>query len=156
VLFNDTIHNNIRVGREGATADEVVRAAQQAFAHDFIELLPKKYETLVGERGTRLSGGQRQRIAIARAFLKNAPILILDEATSNLDSESEAMIQRALSRLVEGRTTLIIAHRFSTLKIAQQLLVFERGEITARGSSGELLAKSERYRALYELQPDLE
>jgi subfamily B ATP-binding cassette protein MsbA len=154
ILFNDTVRNNILIGRPDATHDEVVQAAREAFAHDFIEDLSDSYDTLVGERGTRLSGGEKQRIAIARAFLKDAPVLILDEATSNLDSESEAMIQQALSKLIRGRTTIIVAHRFSTLKIAERILLFEKGRITAAGSSDELIVSSERYRSLYELQAD--
>ena len=150
ILFNDTVRNNILIGRADATDEDVVRAAKQAFAHDFIESLEHGYETVVGERGTRLSGGQRQRIALARAFVKNAPILILDEATSNLDSQSEAMIQEAMASLIQGRTTLIIAHRFSTLKIAQQILLFDEGRIVAAGSNEELFANSARYRTLYD------
>jgi subfamily B ATP-binding cassette protein MsbA len=152
ILFNDTVRNNILVGRPGADDHAVERAARAAHAHEFIEQLPDGYETRLRERGTRLSGGQKQRIAIARAFLRDAPILILDEATSNLDSESEAMIQHALAELVRGRTTIIIAHRFSTLKIARTVLFFEDGRITGAGSSEELIATSDRYRTLFELQ----
>ena len=155
ILFNDTVRNNILIGRSDATDEDVVQAANQAFAHDFIESLEHGYDTVVGERGTRLSGGQQQRIALARAFLKNAPILILDEATSHLDSQNEAMIQEALASLIQGRTTLIIAHRFSTLKIAQRILLFDDGKIVAAGSKEELFANNTRYRTLYDLQRDL-
>ena len=152
ILFNDTVRNNILVGRPDADFEAVQRAAREAHAHEFIEKLPDGYDTRLRERGTRLSGGQKQRIAIARAFLKDAPILILDEATSNLDSESESMVQQALADLIRGRTTIIIAHRFSTLKIASKILLFEQGRISAAGSSEQLIASSEHYRTLFELQ----
>jgi len=152
ILFNDTVRSNILVGRPDATEEQVIWAAKQAYAHEFIDEFPDSYDTLVGDRGTRMSGGQRQRIAIARAFLKDAPMLILDEATSNLDSESELRIQAALAKLTEGRTTLIIAHRFSTLKIAHRVLVFEEGRIIATGTHDELFANSTRYRTLYQHQ----
>mgnify|MGYP001163550974 FL=1 len=152
VLFDDTIAENIRLGRQDATDEEVFEAAQQAFADDFIKEQPKGYQTIVGERGTRLSGGQKQRIAIARAFLRNAPILILDEATSALDSESERMIQKALDKLVVGKTVLIIAHRFSTIKNATQILVFESGNIIDEGSHADLYASCSLYKSLYDQQ----
>ncbi|MDQ8196890.1 ABC transporter ATP-binding protein [Pelagicoccus enzymogenes] len=155
VLFDDTILENIRLGRQDATDEEVKEAARQAFAHDFIsdpQNCPDGYDTLVGERGARLSGGQKQRIAIARAFLRNAPILILDEATSALDSESEAQVQIALDKLVSGKSVLIIAHRFSTIKNANKILVFNEGEITASGSHEELYQSSPLYKALYDQQ----
>ncbi len=152
VLFDDTIAENIRLGRQDATDEEVFGAAQQAFADDFIKEQPKGYQTIVGERGTRLSGGQKQRIAIARAFLRNAPILILDEATSALDSESERMIQKALDKLVVGKTVLIIAHRFSTIKNATQILVFESGNIIDEGSHADLYASCPLYKSLYDQQ----
>jgi subfamily B ATP-binding cassette protein MsbA len=145
VLFSDTVMNNILLGRAGATREEAMQAARAANAHDFIEQLPLGYDTPVGENATRLSGGQRQRLALARAFLKDAPILILDEATSALDSESEARIQEALERLVKGRTVLIIAHRFSTLKLCDRVLVFEAGRIVASGRHDEVLADSPLY-----------
>lgn len=155
VLFDDTILENIRLGREGATDEEAREAAKQAFAHEFISDLtncPHGYETLVGERGTRLSGGQKQRIAIARAFLRNAPILILDEATSALDSESEAKVQAALEKLVAGKTVLIIAHRFSTIKIANKIIVFNEGSIIDTGTHEELYSRCLLYRSLYDQQ----
>ncbi|HLP08602.1 MAG TPA: ABC transporter ATP-binding protein [Opitutaceae bacterium] len=152
-LFNDTIRNNLLVGRPGATPAEVEQAARDAYAHDFIvSALPQGYDTIVGERGASLSGGQRQRIALARAFLRNAPILILDEATSALDSESEAAIQKALQKLVVGKTVLMIAHRFSTLRDAHLVLVFDRGQIVARGPHAEVYRTSPLYRGLYDQQ----
>jgi ATP-binding cassette, subfamily B, bacterial MsbA len=152
VLFNDTILANLLLGRADATRGEVERAARDAFAHDFIMTLPQGYDTIVGERGATLSGGQRQRVALARAFLRNAPILILDEATSALDSESEAAIQAALQKLMIGKTVLIIAHRFSTIRDANLILVFERGQIVATGSHGQLYQRSTLYRSLYDRQ----
>jgi subfamily B ATP-binding cassette protein MsbA len=153
VLFNETVMENIRIGRPTASDDEVIEAAKKAHAHHFIEdSLDDGYQTIVGERGTLLSGGQCQRIAIARAFLKDAPILILDEATSALDSESEAEIQKALEGLVQGRTTFIIAHRFSTIKIADRILVFDRGALVADGSHDEIYTSSSLYKELYDRQ----
>ena len=152
VLFDDTIYNNLLLSRPGATRQEVEHAAQAAYAHDFIESLPDGYETIVGERGASLSGGQRQRLALARAFLRDAPILILDEATSALDSESEAAIQKALRKLVVGKTVLIIAHRFSTIRDASMILVFDKGRIAAQGTHAELIANNPLYRTLYERQ----
>lgn len=154
VLFNETVMENIRIGRPAASDDEVIAAAQKAYAHDFIQTLDGGlgYETVVGERGTLLSGGQRQRIAIARAFLKDAPVLILDEATSALDSESEAAIQQSLAELVQGRTTFIIAHRFSTIKIADRILVLDQGDLVADGPHVEIYANNCLYRELYDRQ----
>jgi len=153
VLFNDTVMNNILLGRSGATPEEAIKAAKAANAHEFIiTRLEKGYDTIVGENAGRLSGGQRQRLALARAFLKNAPILILDEATSALDSESEAHIHNALERLVKGRTVFIVAHRFSTLKLCDRVLVFDRGKVVASGSPDELMKSSDLYRQLHELQ----
>ncbi len=154
VLFNDTIFNNLLLGRAGATRAEVEQAARDAFAHEFIMKLEGGlgYDTLVGERGGRLSGGQKQRIALARAFLRNAPVLILDEATSALDSESEAFIQQALQKLESGKTVLLIAHRFSTIRDATLILVFDAGRIVARGSHTELHASNALYRKLYDGQ----
>ncbi|MDR2844783.1 MAG: ABC transporter ATP-binding protein/permease [Puniceicoccales bacterium] len=152
ILFNDTIYNNILLGRPAATREDVLRAAEQAGALAFIEAQPDGWDTLVGERGGQLSGGQRQRVAIARAFLKNAPILILDEATSALDATSEAVVQQALEELVRGKTTFIIAHRFSTIRFATRILVFDKGRIVADGPHETLLATSPLYRALYQRQ----
>ncbi len=154
VLFNDTIYANLLLGRPDATRAEVEQAARDAFAHDFITNLEGGlgYDTNVGERGGLLSGGQKQRLALARAFLRNAPILILDEATSALDSESEAYIQAALQKLVVGKTVLIIAHRFSTIRDATKILVFDRGEIVAAGTHAELHGANALYRSLYDKQ----
>lgn len=152
VLFNDTIYNNLLLGRQDATRAEVEQAARDAFAHDFIMALPQGYDTMVGERGASVSGGQRQRLAVARAFLRDAPVLVLDEATSALDSESEAAIQQALKKLMVGRTVLIIAHRFSTIRDASMIIVFDRGEIVATGSHAELYAANPLYKVLYDRQ----
>ena len=152
VLFSDTIANNIRIGKSDATFDEVQQAAKMAHAHEFIETFEEGYETIVGERGSRLSGGQRQRISIARAFLKNAPIIILDEPTSALDAESEYNIQAALEDLAKGRTMIIIAHRFSTIKDAERIFVFDNGRIIAQGSHEELYLKDSLYTSLYDKQ----
>lgn len=151
-LFNDTLAENIRIGRPTATDAEVESAARRAFIHDFIVSLPDGYATQVGERGSSLSGGQRQRVAIARAFLKDAPILILDEATSALDAESEAAIQTALRELMKGRTVLIIAHRFSSIRDASRILVFDDGRIVATGGHAELYSANPLYRSLYDRQ----
>jgi subfamily B ATP-binding cassette protein MsbA len=152
VLFNDTIFNNLLIARPEATVAEVETAARAAFAHDFVTGFPDGYATVVGERGARLSGGQKQRLALARAFLRNAPVLILDEATSALDSESEAAIQIALKKLVAGKTVLIIAHRFSTIRDATKILVFDQGQIVADGTHAELHAGNALYRSLYDRQ----
>jgi len=152
VLFNDTIYNNLLLGRTDATRDEVIAAALDAHADDFIRTLPNGYETVVGERGSLLSGGQKQRLALARAFLRNAPILILDEATSALDSQSEQFIQEALQKLVVGKTVLIIAHRFSTIRDASMILVFDRGQIAATGTHAQLYAANPLYKSLYDRQ----
>jgi subfamily B ATP-binding cassette protein MsbA len=152
VLFNDTIYNNLALGQPAASRDAILDAARQAHAHEFIEQLPQGYDTLVGERGALLSGGQKQRIAIARAFLRQAPILILDEATSALDSESEAAVQDALRKLVVGKTVLIIAHRFSTIRDATMILVFDQGRIVAQGNHASLYAGNSLYKSLYDRQ----
>ncbi|MEI6107190.1 MAG: ABC transporter ATP-binding protein [Opitutae bacterium] len=152
VLFNDTIYNNLALGLVGASHDAIMQAAQAAHAHEFIVKLPQGYDTMVGERGSLLSGGQKQRIAIARAFLRNAPILILDEATSALDSDSEAAVQDALRHLVVGKTVLIIAHRFSTIRDASMILVFNQGRIDAQGTHAALHAGNALYRSLYDRQ----
>lgn len=152
VLFNDTVRHNIAYGKPDATQAEIEEAARIAFAHDFIMELPRKYETIVGERGIFLSGGQRQRLAIARSLLVDAPVLILDEATSALDAESERFVQKAIANLVRNRTTIVIAHRLSTIRKANTIVVMEGGRITEVGSHSELLARGGQYRRLYELQ----
>ena len=152
VLFNDTIFNNLLIARPEASVAEVEAAARAAFANDFVTGFPDGYATVVGERGARLSGGQKQRLALARAFLRNAPVLILDEATSALDSESEAAIQIALKKLVVGKTVLIIAHRFSTIRDATKILVFDQGQIVADGTHAELHTGNALYRSLYDRQ----
>jgi subfamily B ATP-binding cassette protein MsbA len=152
VLFNDTVRHNIAYGKPEATDIEIEEAALIAFAHDFIRELPDGYDTIVGERGIFLSGGQRQRLAIARAILVNAPVLILDEATSALDAESERLVQRAISNLVRNRTTIVIAHRLSTVRRADVIVVMEAGQIIEMGTHAELLSKGGQYRKLYELQ----
>jgi ATP-binding cassette, subfamily B, bacterial MsbA len=152
VLFNDTVRHNISYGRPDATDKEIEEAARIAFAHEFIAELPKGYHTIVGERGIFLSGGQRQRLAIARAILLDAPVLILDEATSALDAESELLVQQALNNLVRNRTTLVIAHRLSTVRRADKIVVMEKGRIIEMGTHTELLSKDGQYRKLYELQ----
>jgi subfamily B ATP-binding cassette protein MsbA len=151
-LFHDSILNNIRYGRLNATTEEVIEAAKQAYAHDFIMLQPNGYETVIGDKGCLLSGGQQQRVSIARALLKNAPVLLLDEAMSALDSEAEREIQAALDRLSEGRTVIAIAHRLSTVLKADQIVVMDRGEIREMGTHRELLETSTIYRKLYDLQ----
>lgn len=152
VLFNDTVRNNIAYGQPRVSQKQVETAAKAALAHDFIQALPGGYDTVIGERGVRLSGGERQRIAIARALLKNAPILILDEATSALDSESESLVQSALQNLISGRTVVVIAHRLSTVRRADRIVVLENGTITDSGAHDELMKKLGTYRRLYELQ----
>jgi len=152
VLFNDTLRNNIAYGQPGVSQKEVEAAARAALAHDFISDLSAGYETIIGEKGVRLSGGERQRIAIARALLKNSPILILDEATSALDSESEALVQSALHNLMTGRTVIVIAHRLSTVRRADRIAVIENGTIADMGTHEELMQKLGTYRRLYNLQ----
>jgi len=152
VLFNDTVRNNIAYGQPGVPQERVMDAAKAALAHDFIQALPEGYKTVIGERGVRLSGGERQRIAIARALLKDAPILILDEATSALDSESEALVQSALQNLMRGRTVVVIAHRLSTVRHANRIVVLENGVITDIGTHQDLMSHLGTYRRLYKLQ----
>jgi subfamily B ATP-binding cassette protein MsbA len=152
ILFNDTVRNNIAYGQPEVKAAVVERAARNALAHDFIMNMPQGYDTVIGEKGFRLSGGERQRMAIARAILKNSPILILDEATSALDAESESLVQAALANLMQGRTVVVIAHRLSTIRRANRIAVLEDGRITAIGSHEELLTSSSTYQRLYQLQ----
>lgn len=152
ILFNDTVRHNISYGKPEATDAEIEEAARIAFAHDFITEMPDGYDTIVGERGMFLSGGQRQRLAIARAILIDAPLLILDEATSALDAESERLVQRAIGNLVRNRTTVVIAHRLSTVRRADTIVVMEAGRIVEQGSHAELLVRGGQYRRLYDLQ----
>jgi subfamily B ATP-binding cassette protein MsbA len=152
ILFNDTVENNIAYGNIGQPHEKIVEAAEAAFAHNFIRNLPEGYKTLIGEQGVKLSGGERQRLSIARALLKNAPILILDEATSSLDSESEVEVQKALDFLMRGRTTLVIAHRLSTIRKADRIIVLSNGGIVEEGKHEELLQREGEYHKLYMLQ----
>ncbi len=152
ILFNDTVHNNIAFGMESATREAVIEAAKVANAHDFIMGMPDGYDTNIGDRGGKMSGGQRQRMSIARAVLKNPPILILDEATSALDTGSERLVQEALNNLMRNRTSVIIAHRLSTIQHADEIIVLEKGEIIERGTHTELLNKAGTYKRLYDLQ----
>jgi subfamily B ATP-binding cassette protein MsbA len=151
-LFNDTVRNNIAYGDRSKGMDEIVAAAKAAHAHDFVTAMPQGYDTVVGELGAKLSGGERQRLSIARALLKDPPILILDEATSSLDSESERLVQEALERLMVGRTTLVIAHRLSTIRKADRIVVLVKGRIVEQGTHDELLAQKAEYNKLYALQ----
>jgi ATP-binding cassette subfamily B protein len=153
ILFHRSLAENIAYGRPGASMAAIEQAARLANAHEFILRLPKGYGTLVGERGVKLSGGERQRVALARAFLADAPVLILDEATSSLDSESEALIQQAMERLMKGRTSIVIAHRLSTVRSLDRILVFDRGEIVEQGNHAALASHAGGiYRGLFELQ----
>ena len=152
ILFNDTVKNNIGYGKINQPFEEIVKAAEAAYAHGFIQSLPKGYDTVIGEQGVKLSGGERQRISIARALLKNAPILILDEATSSLDSESEIEVQKALEFLMQGRTTLVIAHRLSTIRKADRIAVISNGIVVEEGTHEELLEREGEYKKLYLLQ----
>ncbi len=152
VLFNDTVRNNIAYGNPRASESEIIAAAKAAYAYDFIQDFPKGFDTSVGELGGKLSGGEKQRICIARALLKNAPILILDEATSSLDTEAESLVQKALENLMQGRTTFVIAHRLSTIVSADQIIVLKQGRIIESGSHTELLARRGEYYKLYQMQ----
>jgi subfamily B ATP-binding cassette protein MsbA len=152
ILFNDSVKNNIAYGLDDIPLEQIISAAKSAEAHGFIMNLSKGYETFIGEKGGLLSSGQQQRIAIARALLKDPPILILDEATSALDTKSERLVQRALSNVMKDRTTFIIAHRLSTIQNADKILVLDRGKITEEGTHKELCRKNGIYKKLYELQ----
>jgi subfamily B ATP-binding cassette protein MsbA len=152
ILFNDSVFNNISFGLNQASREDVIRAATIANAHEFIMQMEKGYDTLIGDRGTKLSGGQRQRLSIARAVLRNPPILILDEATSSLDTESERLVQDALEQLMKNRTSIVIAHRLSTIKNADEIIVLQHGKMVERGSHTELIEKNGVYRKLHDLQ----
>ena len=152
ILFNDTVYNNISFGLDGVDEDAVVAAARVANADEFISAMPQGYRTSIGDRGQRLSGGQRQRISIARAVLKNPPVLILDEATSALDTESERLVQDALMRLMQNRTSLVIAHRLSTIQHADEIIVLQDGEIVEKGTHRDLMASGGLYSHLCSLQ----
>jgi len=154
ILFNDTVYNNIRIGNMEATRDQVMAAAKAAMCDDFVGKMPDGYETLLGENGSTLSGGERQRISIARALLKDAPIVMLDEATASLDPENEAYIQQAISKLIRGKTVIVIAHRLRTIKSADKIIVLENGEIAEEGKHDDLMANNGLYHKLYSLQQD--
>jgi subfamily B ATP-binding cassette protein MsbA len=151
-LFDDTIKNNIKYANEKATDEEVFEVAKLSNAHDFIEKLPQKYETVIGENGTRLSGGEKQRISIARAMIKNSPIILLDEATSSLDSETESKIQEALNTLTKNKTTIVIAHRLSTVLNSNNIYLIDSGKVIDNGKHEDLLNKSDLYKNFYEKQ----
>ena len=152
ILFNDTIRANIAYGNPSVDMGKIEEAAKQAYAHDFIKHFPGGYDTVIGDRGMRLSGGERQRVAIARALLKNPPILILDEATSQLDTQAERIVQEALDKLIQGRTVFVIAHRLSTVRNANLIVVLDKGNIVEEGSHSELLNKNGLYKRLYSMQ----
>jgi ATP-binding cassette, subfamily B, bacterial MsbA len=151
-LFRGTVRDNIAFGRPQASEDQVIAAAKAAHAHDFIMACPQGYDTPVGERGLQLSGGQRQRIAVARALIKDAPIILLDEATASLDSESERLVQDAIAHLCQGRTTIVVAHRLHTITHADRILVVEDGAVVEAGRHDELIRKSGRYASFFRLQ----
>lgn len=152
ILFNDTVFNNIAFGIPDAREEDVIMAARIANAHEFISQMEEGYQTNIGDRGSRLSGGQRQRISIARAVMKNPPILVLDEATSSLDTESEKLVQDAIQKLMENRTSLVIAHRLSTIQHADEIIVLQQGEIVERGTHEDLYEKNGVYRKLCDMQ----
>jgi subfamily B ATP-binding cassette protein MsbA len=152
ILFNDSVQNNLLIGNPNATNEEIIEAAKIANAHEFIETLPEGYHTNIGDQGNKLSGGQKQRLSIARAVLKNPPIMVLDEATSALDSESEKLVQEALENLMSNRTSLVIAHRLSTIQKADQIVVMQNGEIIEMGTHAELIGNNSNYKKLVEMQ----
>ena len=152
VLFRDTVMENIRLGRRGATDEEVLEAARAAQCYEFIRKLPQGYQTVIGENGSTLSGGERQRISIARALLKDAPVVLLDEATASLDVENESVVQTALSRLLQGKTVLVIAHRMRTVAGADHIVVLEDGHVVQQGTPAELMEQGGLYRRMVELQ----
>lgn len=152
ILFNDTVKNNIAYGESEIPIQQIIEASKAANAHKFIESFENGYETVIGDRGIKLSGGERQRLSIARALLKNPPILILDEATSSLDTESEILVQQAIETLMQGRTSIVIAHRLSTIQNADIIVVLNRGEIVETGNHQQLLLTSGLYKKLYDLQ----
>jgi len=152
ILFNDTVWNNIAYGHESALNERVDDAARAANAHDFILATPNGYQTVIGDRGVKLSGGEKQRLAIARALFKNPPILIFDEATSSLDSESEALVQEAIDRLMKGRTVFVIAHRLSTIQHVDKIVVLEHGKIVQKGDHKSLLEQGGLYKRLHDMQ----
>ena len=151
-LFDDTIKNNIKYAKDNVSDEEVISAAKFSYANEFIEQLPNKYETIIGENGIRLSGGEKQRLSIARAMIKKSPIILLDEATSSLDSETESKIQDALKILTKDKTTIVIAHRLSTILSSDQIYIIDSGNVVANGKHDELLNNSELYKNFYEKQ----
>lgn len=153
-LFNDTVMNNIRLGNPNATDDQVIAAAKAAYCDEFVREMPDGYQTVLGENGSTLSGGERQRISIARALLKNAPIILLDEATASLDPENEVLVQKAIAKLVEGKTVIMIAHRLRTVVDADQILVLDNGRLVEHGTHDELMKKSGLYHKLFHIQQE--
>ena len=151
-MFDDTIKNNIQYAKDNVSDEEIILAAKLSFAHEFIEKLPNKYETIIGENGIRLSGGEKQRLSIARAMIKKSPIILLDEATSSLDAETESKIQDALKILTKDKTTIVIAHRLSTILNSDQIYIIDSGNVVANGKHDELLKNSDLYKNFYEKQ----